>query len=346
MTTTDESPATGFDRRRFLGVSATIGAAALVSPLLGACTSKSKTAAKPAAASGGTAKSHYKMVWIQIQPQATSTAWGQGLAEIAADQKNVDFQVLDGQNSAATQINLMNTAIAQGVDVIYLQPADSVGLAPSIKKAKAAGIPVITLNIDATETHAAHVEMNHYYGAMDIAAKMGSLIGGSGDVVIINAPPGITIRDLRTNGFVDGMKAKYPNVKIAADQNAMWDRKTAQTVFSAMWAANPKIKGVYGVNDDMALGVVDVAKQKGLKDLVIFGNDGEKEALAAIEAGDLTGTQYTDVWQQGRFAASAGIVLATGGVGAKDIPYQGHLLMPYSILTKDNVATIPASARW
>jgi ABC-type sugar transport system substrate-binding protein len=346
MTELDEKLANGFDRRRFLGASAAIGAAALASPLISACTSKSKPA-KAAAASGGTAKSHYKMVWIQIQPQSTSTAWGDGMQEIAANQKNIDFQVLDGQNKADTQITLMNTAITQGVDCIFLQPADSVGLAPSIKKAKAAGIPVITLNIDATEAHAAHVEMNHYFGAQDIAAKMGALIGGSGDVVILNAPPGITIRDLRTNGFVDGMKAKFPNVKIAADENAKWDRKTAGDTFTAMWAANPNIKGVYGVNDDMALGVVDVAKAKGiLSKLVIFGNDGEKAALTSIEAGELTGTQYTDVWQQGRFAASAGIVLATSGTKASNMPVQGHLLMPYSILTKDNVASIPASARW
>jgi ribose transport system substrate-binding protein len=346
MTEVADTQARGFDRRRFLGTSAALGAAALASPLLSACSGSSSKGSSAPAASGAGKKSHYKMVWIQIQPQATSSAWGQGLAEIAANQKNIDFQVLDGQNKADTQINLMNTAIAQKVDTIFLQPADSVGLAPSIKKAKAAGIPVITLNIDATEAHAAHVEMNHYYGAMDIAAKMGEMIGGSGDVVIINAPPGITIRDLRTNGFVDGMKAKFPNVKISADQSADWDRKKAQDVFSAMWAANPNIKGVYGVNDDMALGVVDVAQEKGLKDLIIFGNDGEKAALSAIEAGTLTGTQYTDVWQQGRFAASAGIVLATGGVSAKSFGTQGHLLMPYSILTKENVASIPASSRW
>jgi ABC-type sugar transport system substrate-binding protein len=42
-----------------------------------------------------------------------------------------------------------------------------------------------------------------------------------------------------------------------------------------------------------------VAKAKGLK-LAIFGNDGEKDALEAIEAGDLSGAQYTDVFQQGR----------------------------------------------
>ena len=54
----------------------------------------------------------------------------------------------------------------------------------------------------------------------------------------------------------------------------------------------------------MALGAVDVAKEKGLiGKMVIFGNDGEKDALDSIEAGELTGTQYTDVFQQGRFAA-------------------------------------------
>lgn len=341
MTEIRNAEAEGFDRRRFMATAATVGAAAVGTTMLAGCGSK----ANAKAASSKQAKEHYKMVWIQIQPQATSTAWGQGMQEVAANQKNVEFQVLDGQNSAATQINLMNTAITQKVDAIFLQPADSVGLAPSIKAAKKAGIPVITLNIDASEAHAAHVEMNHYFGAMDIAAKMGALLKGAGDVVILNAPPGITIRNLRTNGFKDGMK-KFPNIKISADQNAEWDRKKAADIFSAMWAANPNIKGVYGVNDDMALGAVDAAKAKGIKGLVIFGNDGEKAALASIEAGELTGTQYTDVWQQGRFAASAAIVLATGGVGAGAFGNQGHLLMPYSILTKENVGSIPASARW
>ena len=53
------------------------------------------------------------------------------------------------------------------------------------------------------------------------------------------------------------------------------------------------------------------------------------------EAGELTGTQYTDVYQQGRLAAAAATVLATGGVSAKSITQQAHLLMPYLIATKD-----------
>jgi ribose transport system substrate-binding protein len=287
----------------------------------------------------------YKMAFIQFQPHTVSTAWAKGIKEVLDIQPGITFQLLDGQAKADVQISLMDTVINDGVNVIFVQPVDSVGIAPSIKKAARAGIPVITLNIDSTAEHAAHVEMNHYYGAIEIAKAMGKMLGGKGKVAILNAPPGIIIRDQRTNGFVDGMKKNYPDIQIVADQVADWDRKKAQDVLTTILTANPDLNGVYGVNDSMALGAMDVAKSKGLK-LVIFGNDGEKDALEAIEAGDLAGTQYTDVFQQGRFAAAAATVLATGGVPATAFTAQGHLLMPYVIATKDTVGSIQAYQRW
>lgn len=288
-----------------------------------------------------------KMAFIQYQPHTVSSAWSKGIEEVLAIQPGVHYQLLDGQAKADVQISLMDTVINDGVKAIFIQPVDSVGLAPSIKKATRAGIPVITLNIDATAEHAAHVEMNHYYGAIEIAKAMGAKMSGTGKVAILNAPPGIIIRDQRTNGFVDGMKKNHPGIQIVADQVADWDRKKAQDVLTTILIANPDLGGVYGVNDSMALGAVDVAKAKGLiPKLVIFGNDGEKDALESIEAGELAGTQYTDVFQQGRFAAAAATVLATGGVPATAFTAQGHLLMPYVIATKENVGSIGPAQRW
>ena len=184
-------------------------------------------------------------------------------------------------------------------------------------------------------------------GRIFFAEKMGEMMGGKGNVVILNAPPGIIIRDMRTNGFVEGMKAKYPNIQIIADQSADWDRKKAQDVLSTILASGKEVNGVYGVNDSMALGAMDVAKAKNLLGkMVIFGNDGEKAALESIEAGEMSGTQYTDVWQQGRLAAALAIGLATGGVSAKSFTHQGHILMPYVIATKENVASIQDFQRW
>lgn len=297
--------------------------------------------------SAARADERVKMAFLQIQPHTVSAGWSKGIEEVLSTQQTVDYTQLDGQNKVEVQVSLMDTLINNGTKVIFLQPSDSVALAPSIKKAKRKGIIVITLNIDATEPHAAHVEMNHYYGAMEIAKVMGEKLGGKGDVAILNAPPGIIIRDQRTNGFVDGLKKYHPGIRVVADQVADWSRKKAQDVLSTILAANPNLAGVYGVNDSMALGAVDVAKEKGLLGkMVIFGNDGEKDALASIEAGELSGTQYTDVFQQGRFAAAAATVLTSGLVTAKAFEQQGKLLMPYVIATKETVGQIQPSQRW
>jgi len=325
-------------RRGFLKASAGVAAAAS----FGSIFSPSVTRA----AAVREAKDHYTMVFISYTSDTVASAWSQGIAEVLATQQIIDYNLLDGQGKVDVQISLMDTAVTQGVDAIFLQPVDSVAVGPSIQSALDAGIPVLTLNIDSTQPHASHVEMNHYYGAIDIADKMGQLMGGTGNVVILNAPPGIIIRDQRTNGFTDGLK-NYPNINVIADQNANWDRKTAQDVLSALLVANPNITGVYGVNDEMALGAVDVLKaQNLLGTVIVFGNDGEKAALESIEAGELTGTQYTDVFQQGRFAAAAATVLATGGVSAQAFQQQSHMLMPYYILTRDNVGQIQPNQRW
>jgi ABC-type sugar transport system substrate-binding protein len=334
------------DRRSFfktvaLGSAAIAGAA---SGMFGVPVASVQAPGVPRARAEG---ARYKMAFIQWQPHTVPAAWSKGIEEVLKPQQVVDYELLDGQNKVEVQASLMDTLINQGAAVIFLQPIDSVALAPSIAKAKRAGIAVITLNIDATEPHASHVEMNHYFGAMDIAKAMGDTMGGKGKVAILNAPPGIIIRDQRTNGFVDGLKKHHPNIQIVADQVADWDRKKAQDVLNTILAANADLGGVYGVNDSMALGAVDVAKEKKLiGKLAIFGNDGEKGALESIEAGELTGTQYTDVYQQGRLAAAAAVVVATGGVPAGAFAKQSHLLMPYVIATKANVGSIQPSQRW
>lgn len=294
-----------------------------------------------------TAKDSFDMRFIQFTAHTVPAAWSQGIEEVLREQQVVSYELLDGQADAATQVSLMDAAIADGADVIFLQPVDSVGIGPSIRKAAEAGIPVITLNIDSTELHAAHVEMNHYYGAREIARAMGDAMGGTGKVAILNAPPGIIIRDLRTDGFVDGIAEHHPNIEIVADQVADWSRAVAQDVFTSILAANSDLGGAYGVNDSMALGAVDVAKEQGILDqLVVFGNDGETAAIESIEAGELTGTQYTDVFQQGRFAASAALQLATARVNPGAIGAQGHILMPFTIVTSANAGDILPAQRW
>jgi ABC-type sugar transport system substrate-binding protein len=329
--------------KQAVAASAALGAAGAA--LFGGADPVSGTLGTNGAAAAG--PTPLKMAFIQWQPHTVPAAWSKGIEEVLKEQQSIQYKLLDGQNKVEVQVSLMDTLINEGNAVIFLQPIDSVALAPSINKAKRAGIAVITLNIDASSEHAAHVEMSHYYGAMDIARVMGERMGGKGEVAILNAPPGIVIRDQRTNGFVDGMKKHHPGIRIVADQVADWSRKKAQDVLATILAARPGLGGVYGVNDSMALGAVDVAKDKGLLGkLVVFGNDGEKDALESIEKGELTGTQYTDVYQQGRFAAAMATLVGGGQVNATAVKKKARLLMPYVIATRDNVQQIQPAQRW
>ena len=101
-------------------------------------------------------------------------------------------------------------------------------------------------------------------------------------------------------------------------------------------AAHPDLGGVYGVNDSMALGAVDVAKEKGLiGKLVIFGNDGEVAALEVdrgrradrhaihrrLSAGTPCARRRRRCWRRAAFRRQRS-------------PIRAICLMPYVIATK------------
>ena len=119
-------------------------------------------------------------------------------------------------------------------------------------------------------------------------------------------------------------------------------------MLTTILAANPDLGGVYGVNDSMALGAVDVAKEKGLiGKLVIFGNDGETAALEVHRGGR---ADRHAVYR--RLSSRAGLprrrrrCWRPAAFRPTAFAQQGHLLMPYVIATKDNVGSIQPSQRW
>lgn len=69
-------------------------------------------------------------------------------AKMEAEQLGVDILVQAGQRHASTeeQLQIIENMIIRKVDAICIVPASPVGLMPALKKAEAAGIPVI--NVD------------------------------------------------------------------------------------------------------------------------------------------------------------------------------------------------------
>lgn len=95
-----------------------------------------------------------KIAFISNDLSASVTsAWIEGMETGLEGFNNVTLQAFDGEGSADTEIRIMDDVINQEYDAVILQCTDAASLAASVNKAEDAGIPVITINLDADTTH-------------------------------------------------------------------------------------------------------------------------------------------------------------------------------------------------
>jgi len=179
------------------------------------------------------------------------------------------------------QIAQIEDFISRKVDAIIVCPVDSKGIGLGIKKANDEGIPVFTADIAAQEGIViSHIASNNFEGGKLAGEYIAKLLNGKGKIAIINQPA-ITSVIERVQGFKVSI-SKYTEIKITADVNGQGVRDRALQVTSDMLQANPKLDGIFGINDDSALGALDAVQQFGRKNIVIIGYDATPPAVDAI----------------------------------------------------------------
>jgi ABC-type sugar transport system substrate-binding protein len=276
-----------------------------------------------------------------------AAAWAAGMKDYLASFPNVKFDVFDGKASVDTEVQVMDELINQKYDAILLQATDAAGLAASTKKAEAAGIPVITVNLDAATTHTALVSAVDVEAGEQIADSIGKSLGGKGNVVIISATPGATKGENIDKGFKQTIKDKYPNIKILDEQTGNWLTEDANTVMNDFLTKYPNIDAVLCHNDAMAEGAAEAIKSAGKQGKIqVWGCDGESKMLDYIEQGLCTGTVYTNCHNQGILCAQMAMYAIGSGINGSSLSSTPIVKMSPIIVTKDNVSSITKDMRW
>ena len=276
-----------------------------------------------------------------------AAAWADGMKSYLSSFSNVTFDVFDGKASVDTEVQIMDELINQKYDAIILQATDAAGLAASVDKAEAAGIPVITCNLDADTTHTALVAAVDIEAGQVIAEKVGESLKGKGKVVIISATPGATKGENIDKGFKAVMEEKYPDIEILDEQSGEWLTENANTVMNDYLTKYSDIDAVLCHNDAMAEGAAEAVKAAGKLDKIqIWGVDGESKMLDYIKEGLCTGTVYTDCKAQGQLCAQMAMYAAGSGINGGSLSATPIVKMSPIVVTKDNLDTITDDMRW
>ena len=166
---------------------------------------------------------------------------------------------LEGQATEAMidkQIDMLNAAIARKPQGIGFAALDSKAEVPLLRKAHEQNIPIVAFDsgVD-SDIPLATCSTDNTAAAALAADKMGEAIGGEGEIGAVIHDQTSATGTGRRDGFVNEIKAKYPNIKIVDLQYANDALKGAEDA-KAMLQAHPKIKGIFDSNEGSANGLV------------------------------------------------------------------------------------------
>ena len=203
-----------------------------------------------------------------------------GLRKQAA-KDNYQLIVTSADFDLGKQISQVEDFISRKVDAIIVCPVDSKGVGEAIKEANQANIPVFTADIAAEEGNVvSHVASDNIAGGRLAAETLIKFLNGRGEVAIIDQPAITSVLD-RVQGFKDAT-AKAPGIKIVADVNGQGVRDKSMQATADVLQAHPHLNGIFGINDDSALGALDAVQQFNRKGIAIVGYDATPPAVNAI----------------------------------------------------------------
>jgi fructose transport system substrate-binding protein len=244
-------------------------------------------------------------------------------AQAQAKKDNVKLLTASGKTDTdnASQVTALENMTTQGAKVILDVPADSKAVVPAVKKARDAGVIVIALDtptepqdavdaLFATDNKKAGVLIGQY------AAAMVKKMGIEPKIGMIDLKPGITVGQLRHDGFLEGFGIKEGDPKISGAAPAEGDQAKAQAAMENLLQKDSGINVIYTINEPSAFGAATALKAAGKdpKDYVMVSVDGGCNAIKnGIKTGVIDATSQQYPLKMAALGVEKGAAAARGG---------------------------------
>lgn len=250
-------------------------------------------------------KDQFKGITIGFsQRNLAGSEWYENLIRVAkmeAEHLGVKLVVLDAQSNLSKQVSDIENLISQNVDAIILNPQDSTGVLPAVKKIHGAKIPLTIVNsaLDPAGAPFTFVSTNAfntgYKSGMELAKAVEKKFGWKDEIktVVLSANPQELESDQRRwgqlSGYDDYMLQKYgkSNLKIVAYDYYKWLPDEALAKMQDILQAHPDVDVVFAACDGGTQGAVPALKAANLLGKVLVTSiDARKTVLQWIKDGD------------------------------------------------------------
>lgn len=214
------------------------------------------------------------------------------------------------EDDLKSQLDLVNSFTAQGVSGLVLAPLNDVALASAVKAAVAANVPVVIFDSDLKgEAHRSFVATDNRAAGALAGEKLGALLGGKGNVVVLRYQEGSASTQHREQGFLEAIR-RSPDIKVVSDKR--YAGATTETAFAAsenLLAAHGALKGeLHGVfcpNESTTFGMLLALEKAGLAGKIRFvGFDASSKLIDGLHTGKLDGLVVQNPFNMGYLAVT------------------------------------------
>ncbi len=249
-------------------------------------------------------------------------------------------------DSVEEQVKIMEDLIQKGVDGFVLVPVDTNGIMPGVRKAMEQNIPIATIGTPAAVDTFLRTGVDYTETGRLVGKAVAEKIGGKGEVIILEGPPGAQNAQERLAGIKESFE-EFPDIKIVASQTANFKRTEGMQVTENLLQKHKSVSAIIGCNDEMAIGAIQAIKAAGLEGKVTVGGfDGNQDGSSAIYDGSLYISYNTDPFGSSYLAAVYIAQFLNDGTEPPQyfIPFPSEVDKP--LITAENVVEYMADIAW
>jgi ribose transport system substrate-binding protein len=235
------------------------------------------------------------------------------------------------------QIQVVENFMTRRVSGIALAPLDSQALVAPVANLAEAQIPVVIFDSALkSDKYVSFIATDNYLGGQYAADRLGELLGGKGNVILLRYAVGSASTEAREAGFLDTLKKKFPEIHvISSDQHAGATQETAyQVAQNLLNRFGHEVNGIFAPNENSTIGMTKALKDIGEAGgkVKMIGFDAGSQSVTDMKNGDVQGLVVQDPLRMGYLSVMTLIKHIKGEKVEKRIDTGVHMITPENMM--------------
>lgn len=203
-----------------------------------------------------------------------------------AEADGITLLEFDGDANQQKQNDAIDDMIAQGMKVLFLNPVDQDGVQPALEACAAAGVKVITVDSNVTDTSLieTYISSDNFIAGQQCGEEIVKLYPDGCNIALIENPlaDSVVQRVAGLESAIEGTNCKIVDRKSISSADAVLP--SAEDILTA----NSDLQVFWGLNDDVSLIILGAVESAGRQDdIKVMSVDGSPSGKTSVQNGGM-----------------------------------------------------------